>query len=219
MANHLSTGASRALGWLQICGQAFVFVYSLIIGPLTGAWSLGTGVLLVVASAALLTAAYRPEALRPIIWPAAVLAFVGGVVWAPAYAKSIGFYETTAQIVPVLFVVLAVELGAFRPGRQLTNEDRRAAMITSAALILAGFECLQALAANSVKAGDFNLVVGALAASAAALFGLVVTEPASANQPAPDERPPLPTRPSAYDVIIAALLLCVGRRKRRDPRL
>ncbi len=136
------------------------------------------------------------------------------MILSPEQAGALAFYETTAQIVPVLFVVLAVELGAFRPGQQLTDDDRRAAIVTALALLLAGWECLQALAENSVNAAQFDIVVAALAASAVALFGLAVTTPSRSQLVQPPALPPPPRRPSrAADLVVAAILWMALRRR------
>jgi hypothetical protein len=205
-------GLERAFGWVQIAGQLLVIVYSLIIAPLTDLWSLGTGILVVLGGIGLLTLIYRPEVLRPWIWTLAVIAGFVAFGLAPDQPKGIGFYETTAQIVPVLFVVLAVELGAFRPGRNLTDPDRRAAIVTAYALVLAGWDCLHALAENSVKAADFRVVVAALAASTVALVGLAVTTPARAESARPLP-PATPARLRARDLAVAAILWLAARRR------
>ncbi len=75
VAGRAATLVDRGFGWLQLAGQLGVVVYSVVIAPLTGVWSLGTGLLVVLGTVVLLLVAYRPEVLRPGIWPVAALAF------------------------------------------------------------------------------------------------------------------------------------------------
>lgn len=195
-------------------GQLVILVYLLVVAPVTGVWSLTTGILGVLALITLFLVTYRPQVVRPGIWTLAALAFVTGAVLLPERTKSIAFYQATAQVVPILFVVLAVELGAFRPGHRL-RADRRAATVTAAALLFAGWESLRALAENSVTAADFRLVAAAMAAAAVALFGLTVTTPSQKPKTAQRAVPAARSLPRPYDLVVGLLLLWVAGRRRR----
>jgi len=141
--------------------------------------------------------------LRPRFWPAVapLLGFCLAAITSPQEATN-GFYTTAAQIIPVLLLVLAVELGFFRfrlaapeqlrmsrGGRLPTARDVEAgmesaelavsirslvALATLLALTVGEFVALHPVAQGDESTGNPRVVYGALAAGVAAIAALAV---------------------------------------------
>jgi hypothetical protein len=106
----------------------------------------------------------------------AVAAGLVSHVLAPNKVSEKLFYELTAQIVPVLFLALAVEARAFeRQGGSSAGDARDLGWewplgATAAfALLIAGYESLKVLSNGRATTGDFDGVVAALTTATVAL--------------------------------------------------
>jgi hypothetical protein len=97
--------------------------------------------------------------------------FVGAWTWSftDHTIDEIRFYEVTAQIVPVLFLALAVETRTLRGQAKRAVDERAAAAFTALLLVVAGIESLRAIAQQRAQAAAFDVVVAALAAATTAL--------------------------------------------------
>jgi hypothetical protein len=95
-------------------------------------------VLLLASMVMLQVVIHRPEWLRPGVWPPALIAFGAGYFATGDAEAKLGFYTITAQVVPALFIALAVQIQAFMR-RRPRAEDRHAAVVTALALVLAEY--------------------------------------------------------------------------------
>jgi hypothetical protein len=126
---------------------------------------------------------------------AIVIGLLAGVV-VPARTAQIGFYEASAQIIPVLLLALAIELRAFRVvdvGPLETRHRFRLAFLPGFALLVAGAESLRVLVSGNAASGSLRVVVGALTMAAVSLILRVMFgspedgSDAAANAPGPRE--------------------------------
>jgi hypothetical protein len=93
-------------------------------------------------------------------------------VLAPGSIRNEKFYELTTQIVPVLFLALAVETQAFRIGFTRTRPRVLTDIflaVPALALVVAGFESFRVIVVGQATRGRFDVVVGALVAAATSL--------------------------------------------------
>lgn len=120
---------------------------------------------------------FYPEVLRPGVF---VLAITAGLTTAFVLADTRAgtqFYATTAQVIPVLFLALAVQIRGVVSDRAKPEELRRAPAVTAIALVLGEYESLRALSDGAAKA-DFGIVVGALVAAGVGLvFPVLLGDP------------------------------------------
>jgi hypothetical protein len=136
--------------------------------PLRGTWPFLTSVLVIAGATVFGLVVQAPEWFRDKIAFLSLMVFFAGFYLGPRQITKIGFYEGTAQIVPVLFIALAVEVRFFR-FRDMDETDRRSAGITALTLILTGYQSLKVLANGDPRVGDAQLTVGALVAATTAL--------------------------------------------------
>jgi len=92
------------------------------------------------------------------------------------------FYVASAQVIPVLFVALAVESRFGLIGS--VEVDQRATLVTALALGIGGFETLRVLAQGHADTQSFSIVAGSLAAAAVSLIlsALARPGPAAGNE-------------------------------------
>lgn len=155
---------------------------------------------------------HRPELLREGVFALSILGFfVGYYVTGQSKAK-LDFYVVTAQVVPALFIALAVEIHAFM--RRHRGEDRRAAVVVALALALAEFESLRAVASGDRDEASFAVVVGALVAAAVGLGLPVLLEPAEPVAERPDAVASPETRVNVRWTQAVALALLRGGKQR-----
>lgn len=109
---------------------------------------------------------YRPEWLRDGVFALSVAAFGVGHFSIGDEQAGMPFYEATVQIVPVVFVALAVEIHTFRSSRPRHAEDLRPAAVIALGLVYAEYESLRVLATGDAVHGELSVIVGALAAAA-----------------------------------------------------
>lgn len=103
---------------------------------------------------------------------APVIAFAVGLtayILAPSEISQMKFYELAAQIVPVLFLTLAVETRTFFLNPMGASEDIAKVMI-AALLAYAEFESLRVIVIDKPQSGNFDIVAAALTAAAALLI-------------------------------------------------
>src|SRR3954451_20514093 len=112
--------------------------------------------------------------MRRWVLPSLFVAFCAGAAAAPAQARTLDFYSTSAQIVPVLLVVLAIETRVFewRPRyARLKDESRFMWFMASnfvdvfgvlACLLLAELAALHPLATGKPGAGHPAIIYGGL---------------------------------------------------------
>jgi hypothetical protein len=129
--------------------------------------------LVVAGSVVLQLTLHRPEQVRDWVFVIAVLAFFAGVHVVGDAAATREFYAITAQVVPALFIALAVQIQVFVRATE-PGEERRAAAVTALALVLAEYECLDVVGHGDAGRGDFGVVTGALAAAAVGLTSPVL---------------------------------------------
>ncbi len=77
----------------------------------------------------------RPDLVREAVFPLAVIGFVAGVVLSGDATADLEFYVVTAQVVPALFIALAIEIQGYM--REHIGEDCRAAVIVALTLAFA----------------------------------------------------------------------------------
>lgn len=170
---------------------------------------------------ALLVVLYRPEWLRDGVFALSAAAFVTGLIASRDAHADIRFYEAVAQLVPVVFIALAVEIHAFRSNRPRHPEDLRPAAVIALALVYAEYEALHVLATDDARHGELDLIVGALAAAAVGVvLPVLLGRRSDVPSPAPTvETLALPTRRDGAvpwrGLIVGALLLLASRRRRR----
>jgi hypothetical protein len=152
---------------------------------------------------------YRPDALREGTFLLALLALVAGIMITGDAAADLEFYVVTAQVVPALFVALAVEIHGFM--KEHAGEDRRAAVIVGLSLAFAEYESLTAVACQDPGAATLRLVVGALAAAGVGLVLPVSLGPKPVATAAPDA--PHPPKLRWIDLVACGLILIASRRK------
>jgi len=189
--------------------------------------ALATSILFALAMVAfwlaLLIVLYRPEWLRDGVFALSIAAFGAGVLATNDGQAALRFYEATAQLVPVVFIALAVEIHAFRTDRPRSAEDLRPAAVIALALVYAEYEALRVLASGDAGSGEFNFVVGALAAAAVGIVlpALLGRRPdALVSAPATTVHPQTVSIPRSRHVpwpgvIALALLLIASRRRSR----
>lgn len=175
-----------------------------------------SGVALTLALVTFNIALYRPEWLREGIWAFAVIAFAAGVmVTGDAEARE-PFYEATAQVVPALFIALAVQIQVFRSTRPRHAEDLRPAAVTALALVFAEGQALDVLASGEPASAPFRFVVGALAAAAVGIaMPVVLGPPPEPGEPPASKRAPVVSRPASVRDLLTLAILLIGARKRR----
>ncbi|MCA1701830.1 MAG: hypothetical protein LC808_00580 [Actinobacteria bacterium] len=110
----------------------------------------------------------RPDLLVQLGWFVPVLVFFGVALTSPSSIDSMAFYQTSAEAASVLFVVLAIEVRAFRL-TELPLEARRPPAVTAFALLAAGIEAMRVLGSGRPQDGNFDIVAAGLAAAAASL--------------------------------------------------
>jgi hypothetical protein len=188
--------------------------------PLRGAWPFITSIIVIAGATVFGLVVQAPEWFRDKIAFLSLMVFFAGFYLGPRQITKIGFYEGTAQIVPVLFIALAVEVRFFR-FRDMDETDRRSAGITALTLILTGYQSLKVLANGDPRVGDAQLTVGALVAATTALaLSAVVGQPtheiprdpvtsAAPTPPAPSD--PSPQRLGAWDVVGLVILGVLGK--------
>jgi hypothetical protein len=104
----------------------------------------------------------------------ALMSFVGCVVVLGSLQRTAhqGFYAATAQIIPLLFLAMAV--GSRLSLLGLQEPDRRVRIVLIYALILGEGYSLDALASGSPGDQTFGIVVGALVAAAVVIVSEIV---------------------------------------------
>jgi len=160
--------AREIVGWL-LSWDGFRTVAVIVLVVIAAVQS---GVLVAAAVVAILVvldlALFRPELLRPGVFVLAILAgFIAVAVVGDAKTGP-AFYTATAQIIPIMFLALAVEVRGILRDRARPEELRRAPAVTTLALVLGEYESLRALSDGADKA-DFGLVVAALVAAGVGL--------------------------------------------------
>jgi hypothetical protein len=131
-----------------------------------------TIILPVVFTAALVALWTIPDLLRnETNYISFVLGFLAAVL-APSSIPQEKFYELTAQIVPVLFVALAVETQAFQISSVRTSPRVLTEVflaVPALGLAIAGYESLRVVVVGQATRGRFDVVIGALIAAGASL--------------------------------------------------
>jgi hypothetical protein len=111
-------------------------------------------------------------------------------VLAPGSITNEKFYELTTQIVPVLFLALAVETQAFRIGFTRTRPRVLTEIflaVPALALVVAGFESFRVIVVGQATRGRFDVVVGSLVAAATSLTIAALVGHASPTRESRDE--------------------------------
>ena len=181
---------------IESVGRVLALLIVLVYLPISGDYSLLTGVGIVAAALLIGALNLWPKLFHGSEWLIALIAAAVAFVAVPPRISSIAFYEAAAQIVPILFLALALDARAFSPERHRSEPERRLAVIFAAALLLAGFQVLKALAEGKAEAADFQLVAAALAAATTALAIPAITGRRDGNsrEVRPHEGPPIPLR-------------------------
>ena len=141
----------------------------LVFGGPQGEWTVYTVTSAIVALALFYGVVHFSNRLRPYLNDIAVGAGIFAFFTAPQSIESSTFYELSAQVVPVLFLALALETRAFQFRSSMTPEERRAAALPAFALLLAGVESFRVLAFNTPEFGAFDLVAAALVTASTSL--------------------------------------------------
>jgi hypothetical protein len=100
------------------------------------------------------------------------IAFVAAIVTfllTPSSTTQREFYAVAAQVVPVLFLALAIDQRAFEVRSKMDESTRRFLTLPAGGLLLAGAEAFHALLDRPEKA-SLQLVMGGLVLGAVALF-------------------------------------------------
>jgi hypothetical protein len=140
----------------------------------------------ILAAIVILLARHNPEVLRANATFVILISAGVGVGWSRKEVVGIGFYELTAQIVPVLVLVVIIEMRGFRFQRVVQDIDRRVAADITIFLIAAGYESLRVLARGDPESGNAWLVIGSLVAASVGLVLWAVTGSSDAEQEAGD---------------------------------
>ena len=154
-------GGSR-LDYARVIAWLIAFV---ILIPKLG---LVTTCAIFVAAAGFELVLTRPDLLVQVGWFVPILVFLGVALTVPSNIDSLTFYQTSAETASVLFVVLAIEVRAFRLTSR-PREARRAPALTALVLFGAGVEAMRVLASGRPQDGHFYIVAGGLAAAAVSL--------------------------------------------------
>jgi len=188
----------RVFGRVESVGRVVALLIVLVYLPVSGDYSVLTGVEIIAVALLLGALNLWPQLFRGVEWLIALIVAAIAFVAVPQRIDSLTFYEAAAQIIPILFLALALEARAFSPERHRSEPERRLAVIFAAALLVAGFEVLKALAEGKAAAADFQIVASALAAAttAIAIPAIVGRDDAAVRNPgdAPNEQPPRPER-------------------------
>jgi hypothetical protein len=138
----------------------------------------------------------------------------------PLKTDEIKFYEITAQIVPILFLALAVELGAFRYRRGIPDTQVGGTMMVF--LIGAEIECLRVITNGNAKSGAFSAVIAVLVAATVGLVFIAITglpeqpeESTGTTQPSQLSSSHRPFR--LRDSLAILIWLLILRRRHRPP--
>ncbi len=193
----------------------------LIVMPLIGGYSFLTGLLLFAGVALIFVPHYAPAAVRQNSYLIAIAAGVITAYLAPQRTSEMRFYEITAQIVPVLFLALAVELQAFRIRANLPRGETYVGAIVALFLVIAGFESLRTISSGKAEIGQFSSVAAALVAATTNLVLIaIVGLPGSQREHSPIRPPVAPTTkpPSAKDLLALLLVLLIRTRRRQSRR-
>jgi hypothetical protein len=91
-------------------------------------------------------------------------------IFVPDRVPELKFYELTALIVPVLFLALVVETGAFRTNAHYLSSGALAAGAISFLLAFAGYVSLRAIAEGDTNPLEYRLVCSALVAATVSLY-------------------------------------------------
>ena len=104
----------------------------------------------------------------------ALMSFMGCVIVLGSLDRTAqqGFYSATAQVIPLLFLAMAV--GSRLSLLGLQEPDRRVRIVLIYALILGEGSSLDALASGHSGRQTFGIVVGALVAAAVAIVSEIV---------------------------------------------
>ena len=154
---------------IEFTGGLLVFLLVLVYVPVRGGYSVLTGVGIVAGGMFLTALNLRPRWFQGGEWLIALVAAAVAFVAVPERIGAIEFYEAAAQIIPILFLALALEARAFSPERHRSEPERRVAVVMAASLLIAGFEMLKALAEGKAEAAQFDIVAAALAAATTAI--------------------------------------------------
>jgi hypothetical protein len=141
------------LARIRLVVTALFLLAVLIYLPVRGDYSFATGGGIVGAVGLLYALTLRPEIFRGSEFFLALVAGVIAYTAVPQRVDELGFYGATAQVVPILFLALAVETGVLAPGRQRDEPERRVAVLIAAGLVFAGYASLRALATGTPQVG------------------------------------------------------------------
>ena len=129
-----------------------------------------------IGGLAILYAAVKyPDYIRERSVAVALIAGAIAIAVSPDTIRHIEFFEITAQVVPVLFLALAVEVRGFF-GEVIAKERLTFAVITSL-LLVAGGESLRVLAIGDPTRGIPTVIIATLAIAAFELGILAITGP------------------------------------------
>jgi hypothetical protein len=126
--------------------------------------------LVVLAGVILYSVAYqRPDLIRA---GGDFIAFLAGAVAfvvTPRTTTVRDFYAVAAQVVPVLFLALAIEHRAFQVSGNMDPSTRHATTLPAVVLLLAGVESFRGVVADDLSSVSMQLVVGSLTMGGVAL--------------------------------------------------
>jgi uncharacterized membrane protein len=146
---------------------------AVVLTTLAVSWKLGLFVL--VGSLVLGAVAAWPERIREYGFELAIIVLLGFAIPLQGQYGERDFYAASAQLIPVLFVAMAVGNRLSLVG--LEESDRRNRLTTIFALVLGEALSLQVLATHSASSGAFGFVVGSLAAASVGLLSDIVGRP------------------------------------------
>jgi hypothetical protein len=135
-------------------------------------WPVSLIVIGVFSLSATLTSEARP-------WINAISVAVGTLCCflVPTKTDHREFYELTAQIVPVLFIALAIEMRAYRLSQERAGPlTLRVAYLPAIALVAAGFEALRVLATGQPSTGNLRFVAASMTIATVSLALLAILE-------------------------------------------